>query len=604
MRLSHTRPRADAPVPSDQGVRRRLPLLAAATAALMLMAFAPSAFASTLSFSNGTLTYQASNGSHTSVTFGQSTANPADVEVRTYDNDPITAAPGNCTSTPPTSTGQSSPTSDYTCTGVTSITANAGDTAASISGAGDAYSGVTPTTNPLTVPITENGSPQSDYLIGGNANDTLNGGAGDDYLDGGPGNDTLNGGAGNDYLYGDSGNGSTQTASPFGNNDVLSGGDGNDTLYPSNGTNYVSGGSGIDTVSYPDNAYVPPTGSGNGSYVATPVTVDLNGQADSGYSGNNTTIAPDVEDATVSDSASCTPGNGYASCAYGNATMIGNSGPNSLSGGSGDDTITGGGGADFLSGNGGNNTMNAVDGFPDRVDCGGTGTANVDQLDSVFNCTTVNRTQVAVDPTVSWVTPPENARLSYGRATTLQVNVTPATGPITQVLFYVGERMVCDVKAAPYACSYTPTKADIGKDTLRAVAYDSGGYSGTATRSVYVSAYNGRLLLKSTRLKVHNGKVFVKFECASTQSCTFRFSIVIHARLANSNKTATLVFTKSRTTLKTIRAGKTVTVTAGVNSAALSVLKRASGHKIAGKLSTRPRSAQTGIVKIVKLILK
>jgi Ca2+-binding RTX toxin-like protein len=189
--------------------------------------------------------------------------------------------------------------------------------------------------------------------------------------------------------------------------------------------------------------------------------------------------------------------------------LTGDSGPNALAGGSGDDTITGGGGADFLSGNLGNNTINAADGFPDRVDCGGTGTANVDQLDSVVACTKVNTTTLANTglitqdkaPAISWASPKQNAKVSPSKSNTFQVNATAGDHPITQVIFYVGQRTACIVKAAPYKCAYHATGQDIGKDTLIAIASDSIGLTGTTTRAVTVSQFKPKKLSASTSPK-------------------------------------------------------------------------------------------------------
>ena len=85
-----------------------------------------------------------------------------------------------------------------------------------------------------------------------------------------------------------------------------------------------------------------------------------------------------------------------------------------LSGGSGNDTITGGAGNDFLGGGFGDDTINANDGFADRVNCGdGTDTANIDNFDVLVSddCETVNTTQFATlasedkPPTVAWTAP-------------------------------------------------------------------------------------------------------------------------------------------------------------------------------------------------------
>ena len=214
---------------------------------------------------------------------------------------------------------------------------------------------------------------------------------------------------------------------------MLAGGDGNDSLTPSRGTNQVSGGNGVDGVFYLDNVQAA---TAPFSFIATPVNVSLDGAANDGYAGNNSNIATDVEDVFVTDNNDCTSfvSSGGSTCSLGDATLTGSSGDNALSGGSGNDTITGGGGADFLSGNAGNDTINASDGYPDRVGCGiGTDTANVDQLDSTFDCEAVNTSQLtnigltpSTPPTISWASPGRAAH-STSAANALNVNLAALT---------------------------------------------------------------------------------------------------------------------------------------------------------------------------------
>jgi Bacterial Ig domain/RTX calcium-binding nonapeptide repeat (4 copies) len=434
-------------------------------AALML---APGAFASTLTLSGGTLTYtpSAADATGVNVNFGEPAA--GSVEVRTFDADALTGTVPGCTINTP----GSGVTSDYTCTGVTSVVANGTGFADSLDASGDGAGSAIP---PVSVAA------------------TLNGGAGADTLVGGAGAETLNGGDGNDSLFAGTGA------------ETLSGGNGNDTIDPGNATDTVSGGPGIDQVVYFDNEFVSGT---PGSYVATPVNVSLDGVANDGYAGNNSNIGTDVEDVSVQDGVDCTQV-APTPCAYGSAALTGDSGPNSLSGGSGDDTITGGGGGDFLSGNAGTNTMNAVNGYPDRVDCGGTGTANVDQLDSVTGCTTTNTTKLSnvglitqdKAPTLSWTSPRQNARINPSRSNTFQVKASPGTHPITKVVYYVGQRTACIATKAPYKCAYKATDGDVGKDTLVAIATDSIGLTTTVTRTINVSTFKPKKLSASTRPK-------------------------------------------------------------------------------------------------------
>jgi hypothetical protein len=502
---------------------------------------APGAFASTLSSASGALTYSAAGPQAVIVQFGEPAAGT--VEVRTFDTDPIDAAsvPANCTSTPPT-TNSDGVVSDYTCTGVTSLTANGGSLGDSLSAQGDIFSGNVPGDPAITdIAVTLNGGDGNDRLSAGTGGATLNGGNGDDSLSGGPGNDVLNGGAGQDTLTGDASSQFQMPATLPTNADVLSGGDGSDTLNPSNGPNQVSGGAGVDEVVYLDNI----DNAAGTAFVATPVSVSLDGLANDGYAGNNSNIATDVEDVSVADGQSCAPGVTLP-CAYGDAAITGDTGPNSLSGGSGNDTITGGGGGDFLSGNAGNNTLNGVNGYPDRLDCGGTGTANADQLDTVLDCTTTNTTKLtntglitqAKAPTVSWSSPKANAKISPSRSNTFSVNATAGTNPITQVVFYAGERMLCIAKTVPYTCAYHATGSDVGKDTLIAVASDSTGLTATATSAVVVSQFRPSKLTAATKPKADKkapyaftttGRLKLPSGVTAKQGCTGRVSVTFKA---------------------------------------------------------------------------
>jgi hypothetical protein len=231
-----------------------------------------------------------------------------------------------------------------------------------------------------------------------------------------------------------------------------------------------------------------------------PFSVTLDGVANDGAPGENDNVV-ETEDVTIYD--------GGGSGTEPGATVVGDAGVNEIWGDDGNDTIDGGAGNDFLHGWGGNDTINANDGFADRVDCGdGTDVANVDEFDQVSDtCETVNRTTRGhlstedAPPTVAFTAPASGAKMSTKTANTLSVNATDDKG-ISQVIFLANERVICVVKTAPYNCSYTPTDADVGRTAITAVAYDTSQQTASAIRSVLVP----RFTLRSISFKTTPGK--------------------------------------------------------------------------------------------------
>jgi hypothetical protein len=175
-------------------------------------------------------------------------------------------------------------------------------------------------------------------------------------------------------------------------------------------------------------------------------------------------------------------------------------------GGDAGDTIDGAPGNDFLYGFAGSDTINARDGFADRVSCGsGTDTANVDTLDTVDpSCETVNRVDVGnandvpeipedAPPKVTFESPAAGARLATNAPTLLLASATDDRG-IAQVLFLDDDRVVCADTTAPYTCDYSPRGGDVGRNTLLAVAIDGAQQTATAARVVTVPRFAPRSL--------------------------------------------------------------------------------------------------------------
>ena len=223
------------------------------------------------------------------------------------------------------------------------------------------------------VPVTIRGNAGNDALTGTPANDTLVGGPGADSIDGGPGTDTtaynepqrsngvvvtLGSGTGDDGSAFDQnfvgardtvGNIEILVGSPFadrligdGTANRLFGGGGGDVLRGGGGADVLRGEGGSDTASYEER--------GGG------ITVTLDGLANDGAAGENDDIGADVENAH---------GGG------GPDSLTGNDGPNILSGANGADSLAGAGGIDTFQGGFGDDFVNALDGNPEPVDCGG-----------------------------------------------------------------------------------------------------------------------------------------------------------------------------------------------------------------------------------------
>lgn len=231
----------------------------------------------------------------------------------------------------------------------------------------------------------------TDFLIGAAGNDGINGGDGNDYLDtyvagpgkpvnpvssyghdrlyggnggdwlvGGPGDDLLSGGPGGDHVQGGTGN------------NTFYGGDGNDAMDAGTGRDHFSGGAGRDSVSYD-------------GHVA-PVTVDLDGVAgDDGQAGEGDTVGADVE---------------WLHGGRGDDVLTGNAAGNEISDSPGNDVIRGGAGDDRLAGTQGHDRVygeagdddlivwdHEESGTPDLADGGpGADTCSADRDDTTLSC--------------------------------------------------------------------------------------------------------------------------------------------------------------------------------------------------------------------------
>jgi Ca2+-binding RTX toxin-like protein len=436
------------------------------------------------------------------------------------------------------------------------------------------------------------GGDGADSVYGGKGNDLVSGGAGDDYIDGATGNDTVDGGAGDDYVSGDCG-GYNECGDGADGNDTVLGGAGSDYADADGGTDTINLGSGIDQVSYPDRVY---TCTPSCATVAYPVSVTLDGVANDGGAGENDNVL-ETEDVGIYD-ACC------SSAVTAGATIIGDAGVNALYGGSGNDIIDGGAGNDFLYGYAGDDTINANDGFADRVDCGdGNDTANVDEFDQVAdNCETVNRTTrgtLATEdapPTVAWSAPASGAKMSTSKPNTLTVTAADDKG-ISQVVFLDGERILCVVKAAPYTCSYSPTGDDVGRDTLTAIAYDTGQQTASAVRVVTVGRFAARSLSAKTSPRKDSSNPFT----FTTKGKLTMPAAVTRAQGCKGKVTVTFKAGKKTISSRTVRLSKSCsyrskvkfTLPRRLHPKKLRVLVRFRGNAVLGAKSHKRYSVKT-----------
>src|SRR5919199_2959668 len=199
----------------------------------------------------------------------------------------------------------------------------------------------------------------NDFIRGNNCDDSLYGGDGNDTLDGGTGNDSLVGGSGNDVYYVDSASDWVTEYS----------GKGTDTVYSS--VNYTLGAN-VENLTLTSSAT---QGTGNDLDNTIYGNTDYNYSNHSYYSNNlsggagNDTITGGYGNDTISggDGNDYLWGNYYGndsiSGGAGNDTIYGGYyGNNSLSGDAGNDTISGGYGNDSLYGDYGNDSLSGGSG--------------------------------------------------------------------------------------------------------------------------------------------------------------------------------------------------------------------------------------------------
>jgi hypothetical protein len=110
----------------------------------------------------------------------------------------------------------------------------------------------------------------------------------------------------------------------------------------------------------------------------------------------------------------------------------------------------------------------------------------------------------------------------------------------------------------------------------------------------------GRLVLLSPVLRISHNNLAITFVCASNATCAGLFSVTIHVK-TKGGKTATAVCTVSRRTFYRIGAGSVVTLHRPVHSSCVTAIRRHDG-RLAGKVTSRPRTGQQGLVNKVTVL--
>ena len=114
---------------------------------------------------------------------------------------------------------------------------------------------------------------------------------------------------------------------------------------------------------------------------------------------------------------------------------------------------------------------------------------------------------------------------------------------------------ICVLQAAPYACSWTPTGADVGRATLLASAVDAGGLSSLAIVRVRVSRFAATLTKKAKHRKRRTtvtGKLVLPRVVTRAQGCSGNVTV----RIKKARKTVPLTSRCAYTAVLRVRTGK------------------------------------------------
>jgi hypothetical protein len=106
-------------------------------------------------------------------------------------------------------------------------------------------------------------------------------------------------------------------------------------------------------------------------------------------------------------------------------------------------------------------------------------------------------------PSISLVSPPATIGEAGTTLTAAPAADTAAGASVAKVDFFLGNRLVCTVSAAPFTCKVLPDGSEVGTQALRAVVTDSAGQTATAEASTKVAKFTpDALTLEAEALKV------------------------------------------------------------------------------------------------------
>ena len=80
----------------------------------------------------------------------------------------------------------------------------------------------------------------------------------------------------------------------------------------------------------------------------------------------------------------------------------------------------------------------------------------------------------------------------------LSVNAADDRG-LTKVQFFDDDRIICEVAAAPFNCSYQPRGGDVGRNTLIAIASDGAGQTASSVRAITVRRFSPKSMTLTLR---------------------------------------------------------------------------------------------------------